>query len=275
MDKAKKLLMLYEQSGKRKTMESAPPLTFKGYGKNLKNYRIYGNTISSESVGDLIESGEHSGEYVVPVKIEGKNLLQNTATSQNIRGITFTINGDSSVTCNGTLTPNNDYADLAISGVFLGDTDILENGNYTISCTGSEYALMIVGNSGGELGRTQTSSTEVNISGNLTWVILRVRKADPAITVYPMICRAEIADGTYEPYQAPVTTNLYLPDQIKMVGDEAEYIDFMEQKQHFADGTSIDVALPSLPTLSGTNTLSVGTTIQPSNITITGKIKQI
>ena len=168
--------------------------------------------------------------YRVPVKVEGKNLLQNTATSQWVRGITFTINGDGSVTCNGTLTSNNEYADLIISGVFLGDTDILENGNYTVSCNGSENALMIVGNSEGELGRTRT--TEVNISGNLTWAILRIRKADPEITVYPMIRKASIEDDTYEPYQLPITTNLYLPEQIRKVGDEAEYIDYSEQKMH-------------------------------------------
>lgn len=78
--------------------------------------------------------------------------------------------------------------------------------------------------------------------------------------------------SAYEPYHAPVTTNLYLPEQIKMVGDEAEYVDYKEQKQHFADGTSVDVTLPALPTLSGTNTLSVGTEVQPSRIQLKGKI---
>ena len=91
---------------------------------------------------------------------------------------------------------------------------------------------------------------------------------------------------SYEPYgyRVPVTvtngtdtqtTNLYLPEQIKMVGDEAEYIDFGEQKQYFADGTSTDVLLPALPTISGTNTLSVGTEVQPSKVEIKGKIKAV
>ena len=88
----------------------------------------------------------------------------------------------------------------------------------------------------------------------------------------------------YEPYgyRVPVTvtngtdtetTNIYLPEQIKMVGDEAEYVDYKEQKQYFADGTSVDVTLPALPTLSGTNTLSVGTQVQPSKVMVKGKIK--
>lgn len=89
----------------------------------------------------------------------------------------------------------------------------------------------------------------------------------------------------YEPYgyKVPVTvsngadtltTPLYLPEQIKKVGDEAEYIDYGEQKQHFADGTFVDVTLPALPTLAGTNTLSVGTEVQPSKVMVRGKIIQ-
>lgn len=60
-----------------------------------------------------------------------------------------------------------------------------------------------------------------------------------------------------------------------MAGDEADYIDFKEQKLYLSDGTSVDVELPALPTLSGTNTLSVGTTVQPSKVEIKGKIKAV
>ena len=77
----------------------------------------------------------------------------------------------------------------------------------------------------------------------------------------------------YEPYSEPVTTNIYLPEQISKVGNVTEYIDYREQKQYFADGTSADVTLPALPTLPGTNTLSVGTTVQPSAVEVTGRIK--
>lgn len=166
----------------------------------------------------------------VPVTVEGKNLLQNTATSRTTRGITFTVNTDGSITCSGIVT-SGEYADLAISGVFLGDIDILENGNYIVSCAnGSNNASLIVGNSKGEV--RQVRAAETNISANLTWAILRIYQANPAITLYPMIRKADIEDDTYEPYHAPVTTNLYLPEQIKMVGDEAEYVDYKEQKQH-------------------------------------------
>lgn len=56
-----------------------------------------------------------------------------------------------------------------------------------------------------------------------------------------------------------------------MAGDEADYIDFKEQKLYLSDGTSVDVTLPALPTISGTNILSVNTEVQPSKLYIKGK----
>ena len=55
--------------GIEQIIEGVPPLTFKSNGANLSNYRIYGNTVNGESVGNLVESGEHAGEYSVPVTI--------------------------------------------------------------------------------------------------------------------------------------------------------------------------------------------------------------
>ena len=73
----------------------------------------------------------------------------------------------------------------------------------------------------------------------------------------------------------PVTTPIYLPEPIKMVGDEAEYIDYGEQKQHFADGTETAVTLPSLPIIKGTNTMIIDTEVQPSRMDIKGRIKSL
>ena len=63
-----------------KTISGTPPLTFKSNGRPLKNYRIYGNTVNGESVGDLVTEGEHAGEYYVPVTISRK--AKHTATLQ-------------------------------------------------------------------------------------------------------------------------------------------------------------------------------------------------
>ena len=83
----------------------------------------------------------------------------------------------------------------------------------------------------------------------------------------------------YEPYgyKVPVmisngidtqTIPIYLPEQIKKVGDEAEYISYADQKMHRIGADDINITLPALSTIKGTNTLSVNTSIQPSNIYI-------
>lgn len=130
-------------------LEDAPPLEFKSIkpNANLTDYRIYGQTFDGESVGDLVTSGEHAGEYKVLATVS-----------------------------NGTDT---------------------------------------------------------------------------------------------------LTTPIYLPEQIKKVGDEAEYIDYGKQKFHRISGADLDVTLPALPTLTGTNVLSVGTEVQPSDMYIKGNFKMI
>lgn len=56
---------------------------------------------------------------------EGYNLLENTAVTQTINGITFTVNDDGTVTVNGTAT--------AQAVLKINQTLILENGNYKLN----------------------------------------------------------------------------------------------------------------------------------------------
>ena len=209
--------------------------------------------------------------YRVPVTIEGKNLLQNTVKSQTKNGVTFTVNNDGSVTCNGTASNN----------TFLKIGDIsLTSQNYILTGCPSDggndsYALRCYKN-GNIKGADVGNGFNINesIDGYIEIRIASGYTCDN-LTFYPMICKADIQDDTYEPYHAPTTTNLYLPEQIKMVGNEVEYMDFKEQKQYFVDGTTADVTLPALPILSGTNTLSVVTEVQPSNVYLKGRIKEV
>lgn len=68
-----KMLFFQRQRQKKrwkiKTISGAPPLSFKAKAGALKNYRIYGNTAGGEAVGDLEATGEHAGEYKVPVTV--------------------------------------------------------------------------------------------------------------------------------------------------------------------------------------------------------------
>ena len=248
-------------------VEGVSPLTYKAIEGTLENYRIYGNTVSGESVGDLVESGEHAGEYKVPVTVEGKNLLQNTATSQTINGVTFTVNSDRSVTCNGTATQTAVH--------ILNNTFSLEPGTYNLTgCPAGggyvdKYKMDVVIPPiayGTDIGDGSSFTLSSTLTNALYRIIIYAGQTCNNLTFYPMIRKADIEDDTYEPYHAPVTTPIYLPEQIRKAGDDAEYIDFAEQKMHRIGADDIDVTLPALPTLTGTNVLSVGTAVQPSKV---------
>ena len=205
--------------------------------------------------------------YRVPVAIEGKNLLQNTVKSQAKNGVTFTVNNDGSVTCNGTAS-NNTF-------LKIGDLSLTSQSYILTGCPSDggkdSYVLRCYEN--GNIKGTDFGNG-VNINESIDgYIEIRITSGYTCdnLTFYPMVCKADIQDDTYEPYHAPTTTNLYLPEQIKMVGNEVEYMDFKEQKLYLSDGTSVDVTLPALPTISGTNILSVNTEVQPSKVYIKGE----
>ena len=166
-------------------VEGVPPLIFQSNGNNLLNYRIDG---ASSGVGDRT-----------------KNLLNNTATSQTISGVTFTVNEDGSVTCNGTatnniffpLTGNNSIENIIINGCPAGGS-------------GDSYLVRAIDTNGRVLKTDFGEGTEVF---NLINARIQIRIAKDYIcnnlTFYPMIRLATIEDDTYEPYgyKIPVIIN--------------------------------------------------------------------
>ena len=250
----------------QKTSNTAP-LTFASTGQALKNYRIYGNTINGENVGDLITEGEHAGEYEVPVTVEGKNLLpttniylpeqikmvgdeaeyvdyqeqklhrvrknllQNTASSQTKNGVTFTVNNDGRVTCNGTASKNAFFkiGDLSLASqsyILTGCPSNGGNDSYTLRCyKNGNVKGADVGN-GFNINESIDGYIEIRIASGYTC---------DNLTFYPMIRKAAIEDDTYEPY---------------------------------IENTELDAELPELQTVEGTNTLSIRTAVQPSQVLV-------
>lgn len=261
-NRTKRLLFLLEDGG-RKTVSGVPPLTYKAIEGTLKNYRIYGNTVDGESVGDrtanLFANGWKKGYIRADngreEQIDGficsgffpVEYGQTYSISRNIRVGYDNIRG---------------YRD---DESFIGaGTDVCDVSNPFPSSATKIGAFTV---------------TNENVA------FIRFNDSANDLGMKYMIVEGTYTEQTmpdYEPYgyEVPVTinnvtTNFYLPEPLKMVGNDAEYVDFVEQKQYFADGTSVDVELPALPTLSGTNTLSVGTTVQPSKVEVMGKIKAV
>ena len=266
---AKKLLRLYHEQGKKDRMiEGSPPLSFtSGSPGNLKNYRIFGNSV----------------EQVI-----SNNLFYKVISGAGMQ-------------TDGTIKSDSSY-NMLFAKIIPGQDYIAAKGE--VNSTALTYTLYNVYDHDPDIGsqallpswKSTNNNGIINYTGD-TPVYLGLRV--PASTAFPHLnIGTTICD--YDEYEASITgvgdkvtdsqylipvtitngadtqtTNLYLPEQIKISGNNAEYVDFKEQKQYFADGTSADVTLPALPTLSGTNTLSVGTTVKPSKVEINGKINAV
>lgn len=70
------------------------------------------------------------------------------------------------------------------------------------------------------------------------------------------------------------TEDIYLDTPLSVSGNSADYIDYENQKRINADGTQEDVTLPELGFAAGSNTLSVGTVVQPTKVSVTGAVRE-
>ena len=137
----------------------------------------------------------------------GKNLLKNTATSQTINGVTFTVNADGSVTANGTATAD---AIFVVNDNFVIPTDNYILSTHEIS-DGNNIHYSVVKMPGNtvlkEVKGTDEQPFTVNYSdySYLKFTIwVRSGTTVSNKTAYPMIRRADITDPTYEPYHESV-----------------------------------------------------------------------
>ena len=215
--------------------------------------------IENTSVGDL----QKNSKYLVPVTVSGKNLLKNTAASQTINGVTFTVNDDGSVTANGTATGTtffriNESVDYTGGHVLSGCPKNGSDNTYLLRYQKSSEYVQDIGN-GVLLPDYSDGYVVIRININYTC---------DNLTFYPMICPTTITDNTYEPYHEPQTVNIYLDEQL----NENDYIDFRKQKR-YPSGDMI--SLPAIPTIDGTTVISVNTETQPSKVYLQGNVTAI
>lgn len=160
-------------------------------------------TSFTESVDDLIEENKNN----LNTCRDSVNLLQNTASTQTINGVTFTINNDGTVLANGTATAN---------AILILNSFAFESGiNYTLSgCpsggSSSTYRLDAYGTSGDASGLSIDSGNGVSIntgngSRNIRIVIFS------GTTVNNLLFKPMIEKGTtasdYEEYGEEICKN--------------------------------------------------------------------
>lgn len=154
----------------------------------------------------------------------GKNLLKNYATSQEVNGVTFTVNNDKSVTMNGTNTHSTNAIVYFIHNRTIDDLD-MPAGDYILSigdvelppsiyvralCTRNGSAVTYVDVRHGEEKFTKLAGDIVGVA-----IVVTVGGTANNYTVKPMIRKAEIVDGIYEPYHESVEDTLRDAEVIK------------------------------------------------------------
>lgn len=170
--------------------------------------------------GDGTWSGEIGDEISDIVNVLGaKNLLPNTATSQIVNGVTFTVNSDKSVSCSGTSTARSYIV------VYNGDAlvDLIGKSIIVSGCPGggdsvNGYDLNIVFfNNGTEVDRFFDVGEGLEIvvpthDNARIYIIAEVANINMSNKIfYPMIRLISIKDDTYVPY---VSTNKELTDWV-------------------------------------------------------------
>lgn len=158
----------------------------------------------------------------------GKNLLENTATTKTVNGVTFTVNSDGSVTANGTAT------DRANFDIFTNKNALIPIGNYIVNgCPKggslSSYRFQIYNKTTSSGANDYGDGVELNIS-NLTDEItpqITIYGGYTAnnLTFYPMLRLASIEDSTYEPYTGGIPSpNPDYPQEIEVAGSSGSVV---------------------------------------------------
>lgn len=247
--------------------ESVPPLTYKSVEGTLKNYRIYGNTVDGESVGDLVTSGEHAGEYKVPVTVSNgtDTLTTPIYLPEQIRKV-----GDEA-----------EYIDYGEQKQHRVRVNLSEVNEFSNSITDTSNTLNIWVQQGKNDSFAYPSQSGIFVITEPTAITTSITIANynDSIRIKHNGSKRDIdidivrglSPGAYS-----VSFNVLNCDHTTVGGLVINNI--MVNKgstafpyEPYIKNTDLDVTLPALPTVTGTNTLSFGTEVKPSKVYIKGE----
>ena len=252
--------MLFSASAaKEQTVTGVPPLQFFGYGEPLISYQIYGNMtqngtptpsdpIFPAACGDLTAAGAYAGKYAVPITCGGET--KTVYLDEPLRKI-----GDyaDEVKSDGT-------AVRKIKKIVLDGTEnwqplwgVLSLGLSTAADTTPRTITVMC-------DRYHAKSNLLQAQGYPS------HYGDCSITFRDYQSSLMIRDDRYGTDTAAYKS--YLADQYA-AGTPVTIWYVLAEDQAEA------VTLPQIPTISGQNTLSFETALQPSSVSVTGHIKHV
>ena len=258
-----------------RAVSGVPPLVLTDCsdGDSLINYRVYGQSVQDgvpsqdnpaevQCVGDYDES---CGKYKIPVIARGRNLLDKD--NANITPLYY--NGGKYASGVAIKT----FYLTCEAGKQYSITCSPKGGRLTVSfCT---YFPLVSRDAFGYATDAAFTSITVTAPPAAEYMLVEFyngNKCESGFTYedalkYIMVEQGEATE--YEPYHAPVTTNIYLDEPLRKIAD---YIDFEGGKavRYTASGEPVEeaISLPKLPTFKGTTIYEVGTTINPSGMDV-------
>ena len=236
-----------------KTVEGTLPLTVKGVGQRLENYKIYGAEGGmGNPTKNLFDISRCSGTAA-------------KATLDDYPGIDFMY-----------------FLDNGIGFTFVAD--FKENTQYTFRTLMHRLADKAGKGANGQIGYTDGTQQLFSIlDGSITTVTSQQGKTISSIyttagwnsVAYLDLSVTQFEEGTeataFEPYGYIVPlnvndtiSNIYIGDKALNTGD---YIDY-ENRMVVSDGTSTMMELPEIHLADGVNVIDVNTTVKPSKMSV-------
>ena len=196
-----------DETGEGRTINYVNGSSTENYSNVLRIRIVKGTTVNNIVFKPMVRLATNTDDTFEPYEnicpiypANGRNLLENTATTQIINEVTFSVNSDDTITANGTATSN---AQLVIGTVSLkGNTAYVINGCPSGGGS-STYRLYFEGVSAGSTydngsGATYTPTEDEN--RNIKMVVYSGATVSNLV-FKPMICLAS-ANPTFIPYQA-------------------------------------------------------------------------
>ena len=211
----------------------------------LGNLRIYGNSIQNgtptpdspveiQSVGELVTDANASnyGKYKIPITVEGKNLIPYpyVNTTKTVNGVSLKDNGDGTITISGVPTASISY--------YLGQVSVKTGISYTLS--GMDigknlvFILMEYDESGTKIRQENSRNISYKASDNASYIRIYIDRINSNTEIPETVVRPQLEIGSsstkYEQYQKSITTNIFLNEPLRKVGDAVDYIDLKNKK---------------------------------------------
>lgn len=237
--------------------------------RKMKQLEVYGNSVQDgtptpenpievESVGELVtdKNDINYGKYKIPVTVRGKNLFKPTKVSGSA------IKNDGVLVLKGSYGTTIDSTDFSDNKVVVTQvanesyaSGFYQNGyfNFLIPelISGKRYTISFDMNITNNplnatafnvyVGTTQNKALILSSISRYKYTFefiprtdrpqqVEIRCGGMSFELSNVMITEEGQDDTFEPYIEPITTNVYLNEPLRRIGDYADVLDFKNKK---------------------------------------------